>query len=94
MFTACIGMEIAPVGSVKHVQSISCVAGGVTVNKIQIYSKTITMRHVDQFFQLLRRSIAAVHISTNTCMSQCNIYTNDYSETDILILKKISPNVQ
>jgi len=59
MFATRIGMEVTTSCSIKHVQSISRIAGGMTVNQIQIYCETITVCNVNQFLQLLWRSIAA-----------------------------------
>ena len=80
MFTTRIVVEIAPFGSIKHVQAISSVAGSVTVNKIKINGETITVCNIHQFFQLFRCSVATV-ISTKTtaCHSAiciCRLFKN------------------
>jgi len=61
MFATCIGMKIASFRPVEHVQSISCVAGRVTVDKIEIHRQTITVCNIHHLLQLLRCSISAVY---------------------------------
>ena len=67
-------MEIAPFGSVKHVEAIGRVAGSMTVNEIKIDGETVTVCNVDQLLQLFRRSIATVASTQTTACHFAILY--------------------
>lgn len=52
-------MEETGVGSIKEVQAILGVLGGMAVNHVQQHHDAHRMSHIDQFLQLVRGTVAA-----------------------------------